>query len=148
MEFKTLDEATATLKEWQEILQLKDWSIHLSILSHEEMNRLANDNGFGDEKFAFGFSRVDMVNKFAHIYLHEYIPEAYMKDNFMGKCCQEHTLVHELCHVALPYPAYDQDNLECQLMWAAQHQRVEQFARALMMARYGGISYLDCYANF
>lgn len=109
------------------------------------MEQIADANGWDDGRIAFGYTKVDTTNRFAYIYLREHISDEITKTQYMGKHCMEYILIHELCHVVLPYPSYDRDTLECSLMWEMQHQKVEQFACALFAAKYGNLKFRDCW---
>jgi hypothetical protein len=113
--------ANELLNEWQERLGLQDWAIILRFnLSEEDMQ--------GDA----GTTVWNNVNKVAEVHIiqegdyNSIIPYDY-----------ERILVHELLHIKFGYLQIEPSNYEEQVLDEAQHQLIDDLARALVMAKRG-----------
>lgn len=117
----TIITANELLEEWQERLGLQDWVIILRFnLSEEDMQ--------GDA----GTTVWNNVNKVAEVHIiqegdyNSIIPYDY-----------ERILVHELLHIKFGYLQIEPSNYEEQVFDEAQHQLIDDLARALVMAKRG-----------
>ena len=113
--------ASELLNEWQERLGLQDWVIILRFnLFEEDMNKSAGETIWNN------------VNKLAEIHIirdedfNSLIPYDY-----------ERILVHELLHIKFGYLQSEPNNYEEQVFDEAQHQLIDDLARALVMAKRG-----------
>lgn len=109
------------LEEWQERLGLQDWAIILRFnLLEEDMN-----NNAGETKW-------ENSNKVAEIYIiREEDHNSIIPYDF------ERILVHELLHIKFGYLQIEPSNYEEQVFDEAQHQLIDDLARALVMAKRG-----------
>ena len=117
----TIITANELLEEWQERLGLQDWVIILRFnLKEEDMENCA------------GVTRWNHINKIAEIHIlreedfKQPVPYDYEK-----------ILVHELLHVKFAYLQEEPNNYEQQVFDEAQHQLIDDLARALVMAKRG-----------
>ena len=109
------------LEEWQERLGLQDWAIILRFnLPEEEMQ--------GDA----GTTIWNNVNKIAEVHI---IQEGDY--NSIVPYDFERILVHELLHIKFGYLQIEPSNYEEQVFDEAQHQLIDDLARALVMAKRG-----------
>lgn len=129
IEFKTQEELEASLKEWQERLFLTDWIIRIK---------------FDSEIEAFAeVSKVTEVQS-AIIYIRPFDEVTSGKNT---KYCAEKSLVHELLHLKLDLADFDGNlPIEAVVFLYTQHQKIEQMAKSLIMAKYN-LSF-DWFKNF
>lgn len=113
--------ASELLNEWQERLGLQDWVIILRFnLFEEDMNKSAGETIWNN------------VNKLAEIHIireedfNSLIPYDY-----------ERILVHELLHIKFGYLQTEPEKYEDIVFDEAQHQLIDDLARALVMAKRG-----------
>lgn len=109
------------LKYWKKKLFLTDWTIQAKLVSKEELN--SNDIGVNTFTFVDRSSLIRIA----------VIPE---KDrlNYVGRICDECTLVHELLH--LKYNLFDGKSFEKTYVDIMEHQKLEQLAKTLIMVKY------------
>jgi hypothetical protein len=117
MEFKDVQEAVASLKEWQICLGLTDWIIKVCLC---EPCDLEMENVAGECSYV-------TVNKTAVIRI---LQPRYYGDRIV-KYCAEKTLVHELLHCKLALLDTNNDGFN-----TVMHQTHEDLAKALIMAKY------------
>ena len=113
--------ASELLNEWQERLGLQDWAIILRFnLFEEDMNKSAGETIWNN------------VNKLAEIHIireedfNSLIPYDY-----------ERILVHELLHIKFGYLQTEPEKYEDIVFDEAQHQLIDDLARALVMSKRG-----------
>lgn len=113
--------ANELLNEWQERLGLQDWAIILRFnLLEEDMNNNA------------GETRWENSNKVAEIHIiREEDHNSIIPFDF------ERILVHEILHIKFSYFQNEPENYEQQVFDEAQHQLIDDLARALVMAKRG-----------
>lgn len=117
----TITTANELLDEWQERLGLQDWAIILRFnLLEEDMNNNAGETIWNN------------VNKVAEIHIireedfNSLIPYDY-----------ERILVHELLHIKFGFLQTEPEKYEDIVFDEAQHQLIDDLARALVMAKRG-----------
>lgn len=120
MIFTSTDEATACMKEWQEILRLQDWDIKIDILRARDMKL--------DEGQAEVHWRIE--SKSALIYLLD--PLDYKNDYFEQD--HERSMVHELLHLHMALFSADTGTPED----IAQEQAINTIANSLVGLKYKG----------
>ena len=123
MEFKSLEEANACLKEWQERLYLNDWIIKIELNSRHAP---ASDC----------LARIHTTHemKMADIYFADASDE--VKAEQLVKYCAEKILVHEMLHIVFDMCARENKSLEDAEFHMNQHIKTEFMARSLIMAKY------------
>lgn len=109
------------LKYWKKKLFLTDWTIQAKLVPKEELN---NDD-IGVNTFTF-------VDRSSLICI-AVIPEND-RLNYVGRICDECTLVHELLH--LKYNLFDGKSFEKTYVDTLEHQKLEQLAKTLIMVKY------------
>lgn len=125
MTFKDNAQLRECMLWWKERLFLHDWSIS-AVLSddvHEE----------GEEKQLAGLNTFQIIHMTSFIQINT--KEPGNMPTSIARTCQENTLVHELLHLRMnwleaPY------NHEGSYYEALEHQKIEQFARSLILAKY------------
>ena len=121
-EFENQQELDNVLHWWQEKLFLQDWIISAKIVSHNEF----------DLEDSCGENILTFESKTAVIHLLDM--NLYPKDSPV-KYCQEKVLVHELLHCKYNFiqstDSYSERYLDC-----IEHQRLEEMAKTLIMAKY------------
>lgn len=122
IKFTSDEQVNECLKWWKEKLFLTDWIIHWDIKPF---------NSFPLDSVYMGHTDMDFVNKGALITLADY--DTLPQDCIMT-LCDEKVLVHELLH--LVYPIYSKDNYEAFVLENAEHSRLEQMAKSLIMVKY------------
>lgn len=122
MEFTSIEQANACLKEWQERLFLQDWVIKLLLVSPEEM----------ELEDVCGESTFQIDNKCSVIKILK--PEYY--GDRITKYCAEHILIHELLHCLYNWIEKRCDSLEAVYFNTLEHARLEQMSKSLLMAKY------------
>lgn len=122
LKFTSGEQVTKCLKWWQKKLFLTDWIIHWNIapFSTPPLNELY-----------MGHTDMDYVNKCAVVTLAD---QNTLPQDCVMTLCDEHTLVHELLH--LVYPTYSKDSYEAFALENAEHSRLEQMAKSLIMVKY------------
>ena len=124
MRFESIEQARASLGEWQKRLFLEDWIIRVKLVNKDE---LSLDNVSGEVDFEY-------TNKSAVIRVLKDID-----DDFIAKIPHELTLVHELLHLKynLVHPAESGNHIEQVFYDMHEHMLLEQMAKSLIMAKYG-----------
>lgn len=115
--FKDEKEAVECMEEWKKILFLDDWFIKITL----------DDCGNLDQEFKLGDNTFNANSKASHITINH----KNYQDEFITKCPNELTLVHELLH--------------CKQYWLdrgeelnmLEEQRIEEMAKSLIMLKYG-----------
>ena len=121
MEFESTEQAQECLKEWQGRLFLNDWIIKVMF---EDLN---DTDRFGEVEIASAI-------KCAVIRIS---PKSEYNSSTLVKYCAEKTIVHELCHIVLDYVDFQGNKpIEAVVFEEIQHQKVEQMAKSLIMAKY------------
>lgn len=133
IEFKTPEELETSLKEWQERLFLNDWIIKAKVVENEDIDE---DN--------MGENTLDPVNKCAVIRIRK--PDEETKDSITKAVYHECVLVHELLHCHMNFLEKEHPTIEEVLFDIREHALLEQFAKSLIMAKYG-IGF-DWFRNF
>lgn len=110
-----------SLKYWKKKLFLTDWTIQVKICSPDEIEGLSGRNNFTfEDKSAIiriaGFSTEERVD-------------------YVGKTCDECTLVHELLHLKYDF-IENSKSFEGAYYEAVEHQKLEQLAKTLIMVKY------------
>ena len=122
MEFKTIEEAKACLKEWQKRLFLSDWIIDIKLCSPEEFKE---SNVCGENEFVMD-SNCCVIR--------------ILKPEFYGerivKYCAEQILIHELLHCKYCWISPPDGSLESVYYNTLEHSLLEQMAKSLFMAKY------------
>lgn len=123
--YKFNDEAhlNACLEWWQMRLGLRDWIIKAKLT-----NDLNDDDNHGENEY-------QPSNKCAMIRIRPF--DSLCADGWITKQPQELVLVHELLHCKIFQITYDTPSIEMILFNQAQHQLIEDMAKALIMAKYG-----------
>ena len=130
LEFENIEQARVCLEEWKTRLFLDDWIIQLKLEEVNE-NLCANVSATQTLKTAI----ITVYKK----------GDNYDNESPM-KYCAEKLVVHELCHIALQMPSADVSSVEQWIYDSTMHQRVEQMAKSLIMAKYG--MGFDWFKNF
>ena len=115
----TILTANELLDEWQERLGLQDWAIILRFnLLEEDMNNNAGETIWNN------------VNKLAEIHI-------IREEDFNGiiPYDYERILVHELLHIKFGFLQTNPEKYEDIVFDEAQHQLIDDLARALVMAK-------------
>ena len=125
MEFKNQEELDKSLQEWKQRLFLSDWNIKAYLVHGEELPDCAGD------------SNVQWVNSCGTIRI-RYADE--LPKDMIEKDPHEKILVHELLHFKMFGYTYKSPTVEEIFYDEKHHQLLEQFAKSLIMAKYG-VSY-------
>lgn len=119
IEFKDEAQAYECLKEWQTRLFLDDWIIRVK---------------FDSEIHAF--AEVEKVTDIQSAIIRIHPLDDVTRDR-NTKYCAEKSLVHELLHLKLDLVDFDGNlPIEVIVFNYTQHQKVEQLAKSLIMAKY------------
>ena len=121
MVFKNEKQLRKCLKYWKKKLFLTDWTIQVQICPPDEIKGLAGRNNFTFE------------DKSSIIRIGDYSLED--RKNYVGKTCDECTLVHELLHLKYNF-VENSDSFEGKYYEAIEHQKLEQLAKTLIMVKY------------
>ena len=122
MEFKTIEEAKACLKEWQDRLFLSDWIIKIKLCTPEEFTL---EDVVGENEY-----QIDGKNCVIRILK----PEFY--GDRMIKYCAEQILIHELLHCKYCWLSPPAGKIESVYFDTLEHAQLEQMAKSLFMAKY------------
>lgn len=117
----TEEKAQELFEEWKERLGLHDWSIEFFPFSEKD--------DLDDE--SVGTAMYQEVIKTARIYI---LDEKYF--DYIGKFDFEKTLVHELLHLKTCLISDSEDKMAERVA----HQLIEDLARALIDAKYKGVT--------
>ena len=127
--FKGKEQLEECLREWQHRLFLDGWLI----LAHVE-NKIMNPNG--EEVIdAAGYNTFIFESSQANIQLLS--DESYKENNTLFKHCMEKDLVHELLHCKYDWMGCQGGTYESVYLDATEHQKLEEMAKSLIMAKYG-----------
>lgn len=130
MEFKDEEQAYKCLKEWQNKLGLQDWIFKIILCDDIEKDI----EGKIEYQHSLKTGLISLIKKPKDV------------DTWITKFCMEQTLIHEILHPVLDICSYTKPNVEQFFLDNAIHQRVEQMAKSLLMAKYD-LS-LDWFKNF
>ena len=110
-----------SLKWWKKKLFLTDWTIRAKLVPPDELGSLLGNN-------TFTFEDKSSIIRIADIPISE-------RSTYVGKLCDECTLVHELLH--LKYNLFeDSSSFEKSYVENMEHQKLEQLAKTLIMVKY------------
>lgn len=126
--FESQEQLEKCLREWQHILFLDGWLI----IAHIE-DEIVDPNGKKIE--ASGYNTFVFESSQANIQLLS--EKAYYESNFMFKHCMEKDLVHELLHCKYAWIENPNQYYESVYLEAKEHQKLEEMAKSLIMAKYG-----------
>lgn len=127
--FKNQEQLEECLREWQHRLFL-DWWL---ILAHVK-DKIMNPNG--EEVIdAAGYNTFIFESSQANIQLLS--DESYKENNTLFKHCMEKDLVHELLHCKYDWMGCQGGTYEGVYLDATEHQKLEEMAKSLIMAKYG-----------
>lgn len=132
IEFKTVEEARESLKEWQHKLFLDDWIIKIKILKSSEMPQ-SDEAGHNELLYT---SKASIISLSIH--------DDDTKDEVQRRC-DEKTLVHELLHCKY-CSLQSNDSYEQAFLDVHQHVLLEQMSKSLIMAKYN--IGLEWFVNF
>lgn len=127
--FKGKEQLEECLREWKHILYLDGWMI----LAHVE-DKIMNPNG-EEEIDAVGYNTFIFESSQANIQLLS--DETYKENNTLFKHCMEKDLVHELLHCKYDWMGCQGGTYEGVYLDATEHQKLEEMAKSLIMAKYG-----------
>ena len=127
--FKDQEQLEECLREWQHRLFLDGWLI----LAHVK-DKIMNPNG--EEVIdAAGYNTFIFESSQANIQLLS--DESYKENNTLFKHCMEKDLVHELLHCKYDWMGCQGGTYEGVYLDATEHQKLEEMAKSLIMAKYG-----------
>lgn len=127
--FKDQEQLEECLREWQHRLFLDGWLI----LAHVE-DKIMNPNGEEVIDTA-GYNTFVFESSQANIQLLS--DESYKENNTLFKHCMEKDLVHELLHCKYDWMGCQGGTYEGVYLDATEHQKLEEMAKSLIMAKYG-----------
>lgn len=127
--FKNQEQLEECLREWQHRLFLDGWLI----LAHVE-DKIMNPDGEEVIDTA-GYNTFVFESSQANIQLLS--DESYKENNTLFKHCQEKDLVHELLHCKYDWMGCQGGTYEGVYLDATEHQKLEEMAKSLIMAKYG-----------
>ena len=117
----TAETLNKSLKWWKKKLFLTDWTIRAKLVPPDELGSLLGNN-------TFTFEDKSSIIRIADIPISE-------RSTYVGKLCDECTLVHELLH--LKYNLFeDSSSFEKSYVENMEHQKLEQLAKTLIMTKY------------
>lgn len=127
--FENQEQLEECLREWQHRLFLDGWLI----LAHVE-DKIINPDG--EEVIdAAGYNTFVFESSQANIQLLS--DESYKENNTLFKHCMEKDLVHELLHCKYDWMGNQGGTYEGVYLDATEHQKLEEMAKSLIMAKYG-----------
>lgn len=127
--FKSQEQLEECLREWQHRLFLDGWLI----LAHVK-DKIMNPDG--EEVIdAAGYNTFVFESSQANIQLLS--DETYKENNTLFKHCMEKDLVHELLHCKYDLIGCQGRTYEGVYLDATEHQKLEEMAKSLIMAKYG-----------
>lgn len=120
--FDSEKELLECLEEWKRLLALSDWHIAARICPKEDM-KLPESAGESE------VYHVNMCGLIRILRAEDLPPDLILKQSM------EQVLIHELLH--FKFIAFDEESREEAVFEIAQHQLIENLAKALFMAKYG-----------
>lgn len=117
------------LREWQHILFLDGWLIIAHIedeLIDSEGNKVEDAAGLNTFVFESSQSNIQLLSE-----------KAYKANDNLFKHCMEKDLVHELLHCKYAWMENPNQYYESVYLEAKEHQKLEEMAKSLIMAKYG-----------
>lgn len=130
--FEDQDQLEKCLREWQRILFLDGWLI----IAHIE-DEIIDSDGKTLEDVA-GLNTMVFESSQASIQLLS--EKSYIANGNLFKHCMEKDLVHELLHCKYAWMENPNQYYESVYLEAKEHQKLEEMAKSLIMAKYG----VDC----
>lgn len=127
--FESPEQLETILREWQHRLFLDGWLI----LAHIEDEIVDVDGNVRDD--VAGLNTLIYEASQANIQILS--EKSYNENNNIYKQCQEKDLVHELLHCKYAYMESNHDTYESVQLELMEHQRLEEMAKSLIMAKYG-----------
>ena len=112
------------LDEWQERLGLQDWAIALRVNCIPQ--QLKSENAIGESEWV-----TELKCATVRIIDGKFDTDRILDFDF------EKTLVHELLHIKFSMIETDINSYETSVVESAQHQLIDDLARALVMAKRG-----------
>lgn len=127
--FKDDEELNECVRWWKDRLFLHDWSItaHLVDEAFEDDERTREVAGLNKFQWLHQTSIISISRK--------QVEDGVAIEDSVIKVCAEKTLVHELLHLRMNWlsPPYSHEGNYYDAM---EHQKLEQFARSLILAKY------------
>lgn len=127
--FEDQEQLEKCLREWQHILFLDGWLIIAHIedeIIDPDGNKIEDAAGFNIFVFESSQSNIQLLSE-----------KAYKANNNLFKHCMEKDLVHELLHCKYAWMENPNQYYESVYLEAKEHQKLEEMAKSLIMAKYG-----------
>jgi hypothetical protein len=126
LQFETMTDAYQCMREWQELLFLQDWLIKLEFRDGKDM----------PSEDSTGYITTFPTTKVCTIVI---CNKPIGRSDSMLKHCEEYTMVHELLHCKPWSTQYVNDGSTLQALYfnEVEHVMLEQYAKSLIMAKYG-----------
>lgn len=127
--FENQEQLEKVLREWQHRLFLDGWLI-LAYITDEIVDpdgvEVTDAAGYNSLVFELSISNIQLLSD-----------ETYKEKNMLFKHCQEKDLVHELLHCKYDWLGNQGGTYEGVYLDATEHQKLEEMAKSLIMAKYG-----------
>lgn len=126
--FEDQEQLEKCLREWQHILFLDGWLIIAHIedkIIGCDGNEVKNATGLNTLVYESSQSDIQLLSEKAHI-----------ENNNLFKHCMEKDLVHELLHCKYAWMENPNQYYESVYLEANEHQKLEEMAKSLIMAKY------------
>lgn len=127
--FEDQEQLEKCLREWQHILFLDGWLI----IAHIEDEIIDSDGKTLED--AAGLNTMVFESSQASIQLLS--EKSYIANDNLFKHCMEKDLVHELLHCKYAWMENPNQYYESVYLEAKEHQKLEEMAKSLIMAKYG-----------
>ena len=127
IKFASIEEARASLREWQVRLFLDDWVIDIKLEDEIIVD--------ADGKRLSGQINFQIINKTAKIALSPLSPLSPEGEEYIFRHSQEQAIVHELLHCKIGW-LDPPETMEGRHWDVCQHVLIEEMARSLIMAKY------------
>lgn len=127
--FENQEQLEKVLREWQHRLFLDGWLI-LAYITDEIVDpdgvEVTDAAGYNSFVFESSISNIQLLSD-----------KTYKEKNMLFKHCQEKDLVHELLHCKYDWLGNQGGTYEVVYLDATEHQKLEEMAKSLIMAKYG-----------
>lgn len=127
--FEDQEHLEMCLREWKHRLFLDHWLIRASItneITDVDGKVITDVSGYNTFIFESCHANIQILSD-----------RAYKENNMLFKHCMEKDLVHELLHCKYDWMGNQGGTYEGVYLDATEHQKLEEMAKSLIMAKYG-----------